>query len=140
MANNVKSKRRFQPDTYMDLIRRFALKPIRNDHEHATAVGLAADLMGRDLDTGAGDYLDTLVLLVNKYEDEHHSPAGTEFGSPQEALRAIMDANGLSQADIGKVIGSESAVSMFLQGKRDLSKSHVKALMKRFRVDAGIFL
>ena len=51
-----------------------------------------------------------------------------------------MSANGLTQADIGKLIGSESAVSMFLNGQRELSKAHIKALVARFRVDAGLFL
>jgi HTH-type transcriptional regulator / antitoxin HigA len=60
--------------------------------------------------------------------------------SPQEALRAIMNANGMSQAEMGKVIGSESAVSMFLKGERGLSKAHIKALVNRFRIDASLFL
>ena len=51
-----------------------------------------------------------------------------------------MRANNLSQAQMGKVIGSESAVSMFLNGERDLSKSHIKALAARFRIDASLFL
>ena len=140
MATKTKTKHRFERDTYMDLIRRFPLKPIRNDDEHEKAVEVVAELMGRDLSSGAGDYLDTLILLINKYEDEHHSPAGIDLTSPQKALRAIMDASALSQADIGKIIGSESAVSMFLRGERELSKSHIKALVKRFRLDAGLFL
>ncbi len=51
-----------------------------------------------------------------------------------------MAANGMSQAEMGKIIGSESAVSMFLKGERELSKAHIKALVGRFRVDAGVFL
>ena len=58
----------------------------------------------------------------------------------QQALRAIMDANDLTQADIGRIIGSESAVSMFLKGERALSKAQIKALVERFRVDASLFL
>jgi HTH-type transcriptional regulator/antitoxin HigA len=95
--------------------------------------------MGRKLDAGSGDYLDTLILLVNKYEDENHSPKGDHL-TPRQALKAIMNVNGLSQAQIGAIIGSESAVSMFLKGERELSKSHIKALAARFRVDAGLFL
>jgi HTH-type transcriptional regulator/antitoxin HigA len=126
-------------DTYLDLIHRFPLKPIKDDDEHEQAVEIIQELIGRKLDAGAGNYLDTLILLVNKYEDENHTPLGTNL-SPQEALHAIMRANGMSQAEMGKVIGSESAVSMFLKGERGLSKSHIKALVKRFRVDASLFL
>ena len=130
---------RHKSGAYMELIRQFALRPLKNDDDHEHAVNTIAELMGQDLDRGASDYLDTLILIVNKYEDEHHTPGGAQL-TPRQALRAIMTANNMTQADIGKVIGSESAVSMFLKGERGLSKSHIKALVARFRVDAGLFL
>jgi len=139
MATRTVSRKRTKADAYMALIRRFPLKPIKDDAAHAKAVEVIADLMGRELDDGASAYLDTLILLANKYEDESHTPGGTHL-SPREAFRAIMAANNLSQAQMGKVIGSESAVSMFLSGERDLSKSHIKALAARFRIDASLFL
>jgi HTH-type transcriptional regulator/antitoxin HigA len=138
MAAKAKSKWS-EKDTYMDLIRRFSLKPIKNDDQHSEAAEIIADLMGRKLDAGSSDYLDTLILLVNKYEDEHHSPDGIHL-TPRQALKAIMNLNDLSQSQIGRIIGSESAVSMFLKGERELSKSHIKALVARFGVDANLFL
>lgn len=126
-------------DPYLNLVRRFPLKPIKNDATHAQAVEMVESLMGRELDSGASDYLDTLILLVTKYEDEHHTPIGTDL-SPQQALRAIMEANALTQADIGRLVGSESAISMFLKGKRELSKTQIKTLVERLHVDAGLFL
>ncbi len=125
-------------DTYLELVRRFPLKTIKNDDEHARASEMVSELMGRKLDSGSGDYLDTLIVLVNKYEDEHHHI--DESLSPQQALRALMGFNELTQADIGRIIGSESAVSMFLKGERDLSKSQIKKLATRFKLDAGVFM
>ena len=116
----------------------FPLKPIENDDQHTQAVAVIGELIGRKCDGGTGDYLDTLILLVNKYEDENHTPNGI-FRSPQEALRAIMSVNGISQSEMGKIIGSELAVSMFFKGERGLSKAHIKAIVARFRVDAGLF-
>jgi HTH-type transcriptional regulator/antitoxin HigA len=117
---------------------RFPLKTIKNDQQHARAAEMISELIGRDLDIGSADYLDALLVLVNKYEDEHHAIG--EDVTPQEALRALMEANGLNQADIGRIIGSESAVSMFLKGDRELSKAQIKKLSERFKVDASIFL
>jgi len=139
MATKTTSGKRIERDGYMRLIRRFPLRPISNDREHTQAVEIIEELIGRELDSGTSDYLDTLILLVNKYEDEHHTPFGNDL-SPREALRAIMNANDMTQAQMGKIIGSESAVSMFLKGERELSKAHIKALIERFRVDAGLFL
>jgi len=128
-----------EADLYMDLIQRFPLKPIKNDATHQQAVEVVETLMGRKLKAGESDYLDTLILLVNKYEDVHHTPMGTDM-TAQQALRAIMEANDMTQADIGRIIGSESVVSMFLNGERELSKPQIKALVERFRVDANLFL
>lgn len=135
-AKHVSSNR--MRDTYMELVQRFPLKTIKNDREHGRACAMVSELMGRKLDGGAGDYLDTLVVLVNKYEDEHHAMA--EEMTPREMLRALMEANDLNQAGIGRIIGSESAVSMFLKGERGLSKSQIKRLAERFKVDAGVFI
>jgi antitoxin component HigA of HigAB toxin-antitoxin module len=77
-------------------------------------------------------------VFVNKYEDEHHGI--DEAMNPRQAVRALMEANNMTQADIGKIIGSEPAVSMFLSGTRALSKSQIKKLADRFRVDAGLFI
>jgi len=131
-------ERRPAEDTYMRLVRRFPLKTLKNDADHAAATDLISRLIGRDLDAGAGDYLDALIVLVNKYEDEHH--AIDEDMTPQQALRSLMSFNDLTQADIGRIIGSESAVSMFLKGDRDLSKQQIKKLADRFKLDAGIFM
>lgn len=139
MQTKAMSRQRPKSDPYMDLIHRFPLKPIKNDKEYGQAVEIIGELLGRKLDNSASDYLDTLILLVNKYEDEHHTLTGADL-SPQEALRAIMSLNNMSQAQMGKIIGSESAVSMFLKGERGLSKAHIKALVERFRVDAALFL
>jgi len=125
-------------DPYMELVRRFPLKTIKNDDQHEQATTIISQLMGRDLDNGSADYLDALIVLVNKYEDEHH--AIDDRMSPQEALRALMEANGLNQAEIGRIIGSESAVSMFLKGDRGLSKTQIRKLAERFKIDPMVFM
>ncbi len=139
MPTRTRSKnKRQERDTYMELVQRFPLKTIKNDDEHEAGAAIISELMGRDLDSGAGDYLDALIVLVNKYEEEHH--AIDEAMTPREALRALMEANKLSQAAIGRIIGSESAVSMFLKGDRALSKSQIKKLAARFKLDASVFI
>src|SRR5437660_7440849 len=125
-------------DSYMELVRRFPLKTIKNDDQHEQATTIISQLMGRDLDNGSADYLEDLIVLVNKYEDEHH--AIDDRMSPQEALRALMEANGLNQAEIGRIIGSESAVSMFLKGDRGLSKTQIRKLAERFKIDPMVFM
>ena len=62
---NTKSHKTARPaDTYMELVRRFPLKTIKNDDEHEQATGVISELMGRDLDSGVrgpGVHHDDLV-------------------------------------------------------------------------------
>ena len=125
-------------DSYMELVAEFPLKKIKDDVTHKQAVAMVSRLMGRDLDNGSSDYLDALLVLVNLYEDEHHEIDDTM--TPRQALRALMEFNNLTQADIGRIIGSESAVSMFLKGDRDLSKAHIAKLSARFKIDVSVFI
>lgn len=130
-----RSKRR---DSYFELVLEFPLKKIRNDPQHERAEAMVSKLIGTKLDSGSSEYLDALIVLVNSYEDEHHTVE--EWATPQDAMRAVMEANQLSQADIGRIIGSESAVSMFLKGTRDLSKQQIKLLSARFKIDTTVFM
>ncbi len=123
---------------YLKLLDRFPLKTIENDKEHEKAIAVIQDLLGARLDIGEGQYLSVLIALVNLYEDKNH--AIDDSMTPRQALRALMEANRLTQADIGKIIGSESVVSMFLKGERELSKIQIKRLADRFKVEAGCFL
>lgn len=125
-------------DAYTALIQEFPLKKLRDDDEHVKAVAMISRLMGREIDAGSADYLDALLILVNQYEDQHH--AIDEDMTPQQALRALMEANHLRQSDIGRIIGTESGVSMFLKGTRELSKTQILKLAARFKVDPRLFM
>jgi HTH-type transcriptional regulator/antitoxin HigA len=50
-----------------------------------------------------------------------------------------MDANNLRQKDLVSVFGSESIVSEVLHKKRDLNKTHIQKLSKRFHVSPAVF-
>jgi antitoxin component HigA of HigAB toxin-antitoxin module len=43
-------------------------------------------------------------------------------------------------SELGKLIGSKGVASEILSGKRDLSKSHMTTLAKRFGVEPAVFL
>jgi len=60
--------------------------------------------------------------------------------TPLEALKTLLDANGMGASDLGRVIGSQSYASMILSGKREISKDNAKKLAERFKVDAGLFI
>jgi HTH-type transcriptional regulator / antitoxin HigA len=51
-----------------------------------------------------------------------------------------MEAQGLKQIDLVKVIGSKGGVSEIVNGKRAISKSQAKALGEFFNVSPALFI
>lgn len=81
--------------------------------------------------------IELLTLLVERYEEEHYPiPAAT----PISILRFLLENQGLTQRDLVPQFGSESAVSMFLSGKRKLTPEQIRKLAARFRLPADVFL
>jgi len=74
-------------------------------------------------------YAEVLMTLIEAYEAEHHSIF----------LCTLMDANDLRQKDLVPIFGSESIVSEVLHKKRDLNKTHIEKLSKRFNVSPKVF-
>src|SRR5580658_3680704 len=84
------------------------------------------------------DAIELLTVLVERYEDEHYPvPADA---SPVAVVRYLMEHGNLSQRDLIPEFGTESAVSMFLSGQRNLSLEQIRKLSARFKLDASIFI
>ena len=130
------------PDrTYLDLIRRHPLRPIRGRAEYDAAAAMLDTLVLRgDLTAGEEDYLAVLTDLVEAY-DRAHFPAAPDRRPPHERLRSLMADAGVSPADLQQILGvAQSTVSMILSGKRGMSKQTVVALGKRFNLNPAYFL
>ena len=84
-------------------------------------------------------YLDTLTILVERYEDE------TEGALPKGAtalavLRYLMADRGMNASDLGRLLGDRSLGPKILNGDRELSKAHIKTLASHFNVSAAVLL
>ena len=101
------------------------LKPIRNERELGRALKRVDELWGAKPDTTKGDELDVLMLIVEKYEDEHYTIPASD---PIEAIKFLMEQKGLVRKDIEPYIGASGRVSEVLSGKRNLSLSMIKKL------------
>jgi HTH-type transcriptional regulator/antitoxin HigA len=117
---------------YETLIKRFPLRPIRNDKDNDKAAEVCDELLDRfgTLSSDEKDYLEVLSDLVFRYESNWDNELPKM--SPRELIQYLMKQNGLAQKDLLSELGSESRVSEFLNGKRDLSKEQAISLAKRF--------
>lgn len=125
-------------DRYLELVRRFPLRPLRTDADLDAAVAVVDSLIDQDeLSPPEQDYLDVLSDLVETYEDETIpiKPVGDA-----DMLRLLIEAKGVTQAQAAKEAGiAESTVSEVLAGKRKLNRTQIGKLGRYFRVGPGAF-
>ena len=111
--------------------------PITSERQHEEYVSVLDRLASKENPSRDEEkYAGVLMTLIEAYEEEHHS---IPDASPVEVLRTLMDANDLRQKDLVPIFGSESIVSEVLHRKRDLNKTHIEKLRKRFHVSPAAF-
>lgn len=136
-------KRTAATDDYLDLVRRFPLRPIRTDADYDQAVEILSSLVGRaddGLTPGERDYADALGQFVGTYDDAHY-PIQHELKTPLARLKYLMQEQGLSTTALGELLGSgQGQASLILNGRRELSKANIRILADHFKVSAALFL
>jgi len=111
--------------------------PITSRRQHEDYLSVLDKLARKESPTREEEkYADLLATLIEAYEEEHDP---IPDASPLEVLRSLMDANDLRQKDLVSIFGSESIVSEVLNEKRDLNRSHIEKLSKRFNVSPAVF-
>lgn len=123
--------------SYLKLVMTFALASIKSDEQLLEAQKIMDQLLAQgELDVGAELYLDALSDLVATYEDVHFS---IEPASDAEMLRHLMEAKGVTQAQLSKdTTLPKSTISEVLAGKKRFSREMIRKLAKFFNVEAGV--
>jgi len=129
-------------DSYLELVKRFPLVPIKTESQYDAAIAFLKKLAIRDessLDVGEAAYLDALTLFVEDFQNTHHL-AGMGGMSAVEAVKYLMNEHAMTPADLGRVLGNRSLATQVLHGGRQLSKSNIIALARHFGVSTALFL
>jgi HTH-type transcriptional regulator/antitoxin HigA len=126
--------------SYMDLVRKFPLIPLREKSEFEEAVKVMKNLAYRrsSLSSGEADYLTVLGDLIAQYEKR--LPRLAEEMTPRDSLSFLMESNRLTQTDLVEFVGHKSNLSAFLNGHRGLSKRAATRLAEYFKVSPAVFL
>ena len=136
MSNTGKNGNR--KNSYLELIRRIPLRPIRSEAELDKATALIDELIDRsDLDQAERDYLDVLSDLTRRYEAVAYP---IEPVSDAVLLAHLIEAKGVTQTILARETGIvESTISAVLAGKRMLTRSHIARLSRYFNVAPTVF-
>jgi HTH-type transcriptional regulator/antitoxin HigA len=106
-------------------MKRFRIKPIRNEREHARALKEIDRLWDAKPGSPEHDLLEVLGILAEGYEEEAFV---LEDPDPVEAIRFRMEQMGLDRSDLQPILGSRSRVSEVLSGRRKLSLAMIRRL------------
>lgn len=122
----------------------FPLRPIRDavDLENAHEVMDRLAVINKPTRDQA-DYLDTLVLLTETFDEEENDAAiaAADKMSGLEMLKYVMENTQMTQAALARILGlTEAAVSMILRGTRSITAEHARTLGKYFKLDPGAFI
>jgi len=127
------------PRKYAELIAEFPLRPLHDDVDYGNALEVAETLVGLARPTeDQADYLDVLADIIQKYEANRYPIGGKR--NPIAMLKKMMDEQGMTGSDLGRLLGNRQLGSLILNGQRDLSKAHIVKLSHHFKVRAELFL
>ncbi|AGA28213.1 helix-turn-helix domain-containing protein [Singulisphaera acidiphila] len=124
---------------YLELIRRFPLRPLRSEPELDEAIEIVNGLIDRDkLASDEEDYLDVLGDLIRKYETEHHPMPPV---SDTDMLRFLIESRQVTLSKVAEETRvAVSTISEVLAGKRTLNRRHIEAFAKYFHVETSVFM
>jgi HTH-type transcriptional regulator/antitoxin HigA len=126
------------PLDYAGLVAMFPPRPIHDAVDYANTMEVVMTMAGHKLTRDQDDYLTILSEMILHYDREHDGPR--KRGTPHQRLQYLVKEAGLSASDLGRLLGNRGMGSVFLSGKRGLSKANIRKLAEHFKVRADYFL
>jgi HTH-type transcriptional regulator/antitoxin HigA len=129
------------PGRFADLAALTPPRAIADDAEHARMLEMIDRLMARaKLTRGQEVYLETLVQLVEAYEQTHHAIDTSDL-SGIDSLRHLLAENDMNASDLARLLGVHPSMgSKILNSERSLTVDHLRKLAERFGVRPELFM
>lgn len=113
------------------------IKPIKTEKDYSSALERVNFIFDAKPNTIEGDELDILVTLIEKYEQIHFPIPEPD---PIEAIKFMMEQNGLTDADLGIILNSRSRVSELFNRKRALTIKQIRVLTEVLHIPASTLI
>jgi HTH-type transcriptional regulator/antitoxin HigA len=111
----------------------YKIKLIHSEADYEAALAAVSPLFDNQPEPGSevGDFLEVMILLIEKYEQEHYP---IEAPDPVEAIKFRMEQMGLTAKDLVPAIGRPNRVYEVLNHKRALTLPMIRNLHKMFNI------
>ena len=113
------------------------IRPIKTKADHRAALKEIERLMNATQGTPAGDRLEVLTTLVERYESMHHP---IEPPDPVDALLYHMESRGLTRRDLEPYLGSRARVAEVLNRRRPLTIEMIRKLHAGLDISADVLI
>ena len=113
------------------------IRPIKTKADHRAALKEIERLMDAKPGTPAGDRLDVLTTLVERFESQHEP---IDPPNPIDALLYHMESRGLSRRDLEPFIGSRARVAEVLNRRRALTIEMIRKLHDGLGISAEVLI
>jgi HTH-type transcriptional regulator / antitoxin HigA len=113
------------------------IKPIKTRADHRAALKEIERLMDAKPSTPAGDRLDILTTLVERYESQHEP---IEPPDPIDALLYYMESRDLKRRDLEPYLGSRARVAEVLNRRRPLTIEMIRKLHSGLGISADVLI
>jgi len=116
--------------------------PIRNKKDYDAAFKVVSDLAlypEGSLSPEDQARLDVFSDLLEAYDAVHTLPFFRQL-TVIERLQNLMAEHGMSESDLGRLLGSRQSGNKIMSGKRELSKAHIRILSDHFGLSTDAFI
>jgi len=113
------------------------IRPIVTDEDHKAALKEIDRLWDAAEGTPEAAMPDALATLVEAYEEKRWP---VELLDPVDSIRAHMEWNSYTQADLAKLLGSRSRASEILARKRALTLDMIHKLQSEWGIPAELLI
>jgi len=113
------------------------IRPIKTKADHRAALKEIERLLEARPGTPAGDRLDVLTTLVERYEEQHEP---IEPPDPIDALLYHMESRGLVRRDLEPYLGSRARVAEVLNRRRTLTIDMIRKLHAGLGISADVLI
>lgn len=113
------------------------IKPIKTNKDYQSALLRLEKIFEAKKNTPAGDELEVITILLEKYENEKFP---IDLPDPIEAIKFRMEQMEYNQADLARIVGLKSRASEILNRKRKLSLEMIRQLHTSLNIPTEVLV